>query len=121
MGDALRCCWLAPPQEAEVFVNGVSLGRTGDLSKPPSGGCEAYLLYRSFAVPAGVLSASRPNVVAVRDPIRDRIVFLQALAHLFGFSAAVNNFYRVVAFVVAVARRTLFARDITLTPVYCKP
>jgi hypothetical protein len=48
-----------------VFVNGVSLGRTGDLSKPPSGGCEAYLLYHSFAVPAGVLSASRPNVVAV--------------------------------------------------------
>ena len=66
MGGALRCCWLVPPQEAEVFVNGVSLGRTGDLSKPPSGGCEAYLLYRSFAVPAGVLSTSRPNVVAVR-------------------------------------------------------
>ena len=50
---------------AEVFLNGVSIGSTGDLAKVSSG-CEGYLLYRSFTVPSGVLASRGSNVVAVR-------------------------------------------------------
>merc|ERR1712166_1016545 len=51
--------------KAAVYVNGVLIGSTGDLNKT-DGGCTEYLQYNSFVVPAGVLSTSSPNVVAIR-------------------------------------------------------